>query len=198
MYTHPITGIPLGDAPSLLNTSYTLTAEVEIPEGGAEGMLATQGGRFAGWGLYLLKGKPVFLWNLVDLERVRWESPEALSPGRHTITFAFKYDGSGEGTLAFNSFSGIGQDGEGLLSVDSKVVSKKRTKRMLPLILQWDETFDIGADTGTPVDDNDYQVPFTFTGRLVQLTLKLQPPSLSEAEKKLLREEGQNNNRASE
>lgn len=198
VYTYPLTGIPLGDAPNILNASYILTAEVEIPEGGAEGMLATQGGRFGGWGFYILKGKPVFLWNLVDLERIRWESPEALSPGNHTISFSFKYDGAGMGTLAFNSFSGIGHGGTGELSVDDTVVSTKKMKRTLPLILQWDETFDIGSDTGTPVDDKDYQIPFKFTGKLKKITLKLDRPKLSDAEIKLLQEQGQRNNRTSE
>ena len=77
-YTKPLTGIPQGDSPLLLNCSYTITADIEVPEGGAEGMLLTSGGRFAGYGFYLFKGKPVFLWNLVDLKRVRWEGPEAL------------------------------------------------------------------------------------------------------------------------
>jgi arylsulfatase A-like enzyme len=90
-YTHPVTGIPGGDAPIILDKSYTITAEVEIPAGGAEGMLLTQGGRFGGYGFYLLKGKPVFLWNLLDLKRIRWEGLEALSPGKHTLTFDFKY-----------------------------------------------------------------------------------------------------------
>src|SRR5262249_13663078 len=71
-WTRPLTGTPNGDAPSVLNTSYTFTAEVEIPKGGAEGMLITQGGRFGGYGFYVLKGKPVFTWNLVDLKRVKW------------------------------------------------------------------------------------------------------------------------------
>lgn len=198
IYTYPITGIPLGDSPNLLNSSYTLTAEIEIPQEGAEGILVTQGGRFAGWGFYLLKSKPVFLWNLVGLKRVRWESPEALSPGKHTLKFDFKYDGIGAGTLAFNNFSGIGQGGTGELSVDGKVVSSQRMKRTIPLILQWDETFDIGSDTGTPVDDRDYQIPFKFTGKLNKITLHLDPPVLSEAEKKLLQTEGQRDNRASE
>ena len=79
-YSGELTGIPHGDAPSILDTSYTITAEIEIPQGGAEGMLLTEGGRFGGYGFYLLKGKPVFLWNLLDLERVRWEGPEALRP----------------------------------------------------------------------------------------------------------------------
>ena len=66
--------------PSLLNTSYTITADIEVPAGGAEGMLMTEGGRFGGWGFYLVKGKPVFTWNLFDLKRVRWEGPEATRP----------------------------------------------------------------------------------------------------------------------
>lgn len=198
LYKFPITGIPLGDAPNLLNTSYTLTADIEIPAEGAEGMIATQGGRFGGWGFYLLKSKPVFVWNLVDLERIRWEGPEALSPGKHIIKFDFKYDGAGAGTLAFNSLSGIGQPGEGTLFVDGKEVAKQRMKRTLPLILQWDETFDIGSDTGTPVDDKDYQTPFAFTGKLNSLSLHIDPPKLSAEEKKLLQTEGQRDNRASE
>lgn len=197
-YTYPVFGIPLGDAPSLLNTSYRVSAEVEVPKEGAQGMLATQGGRFGGWGFYILKNKPVFVWNLVDLERVRWESPEALTPGKHTILFDFKYDGSGAGTLAFNSFSGLGQSGTGTLSVDGKVVVTKKMAHTIPLILQWDETFDIGRDTGTPIDDRDYQVPFQFNGKIVKIDLKVEPPKLTEAQIQLLQKEGGRNNRASE
>jgi hypothetical protein len=183
-----VTGIPHGDAPSLLNTSYAITAEVEIPEGGAEGMIHTNGGRFGGYGLYLLKGKPVFLWNLLDVERTRWEAPEALSPGKHTIAFDFKYDGLGFATLAFNNMSGIGKGGIGTLKVDGEVVAEHRMERTVPLILQWDETFDIGADTGTTVDDKDYQVPFTFTGKLDKLTISLDRPPLTPEDIKKLEE----------
>jgi arylsulfatase A-like enzyme len=196
-YTKPLTGIPQGDSPLLLNTSYTITAEVEIPEGGAEGMLLTSGGRFAGYGFYLLKGKPVFLWNLADLKRIRWEGPDALSPGKHTVEFDFRYDGLGMGTLAFNNMSGIGRGGTGVLKVDGKEVATQKMERTLPLILQWDETFDIGSDTGTPVDDKDYQVPFKFTGKLVKLTLKVDRPQLRPEDIKKL-EAAQRNNRASE
>src|SRR5262249_21262434 len=169
-----ITGTPNGDAPSILDASYTFTAEVEIPQDGAEGMIVTQGGRFGGYGFYLLKGRPVFLWNLVDLKRIRWEGPEALSPGRHTLEFDFKYDGLGMGTLAFNNLSGIGRGGIGVLKVDGKEVASQKMEHTLPLVLQWDENFDIGADTGTPVDDQDYQVPFKFTGTLDKLTLQIE------------------------
>ena len=92
-------------------------------EGGAEGMILTSGGRFAGYGFYLLKGKPVFLWNLIDLKRIKWEGPDALAPGKHTLEFDFKYDGLGVGTLAFNNMSGLGRPGTGTLKVDGKAVA---------------------------------------------------------------------------
>ncbi len=177
-----ITGTPNGDAPSLLNTSYSYRADVEIPQGGAEGMIVTQGGRFGGYALYVLKGKPVFVWNLVDLRRVRWEAPQALAPGSHSIEFDFKYEGLGGGTLAYNNLSGIGRGGTGVLKVDGQTVSTQTMDHTLAAILQWDENFDIGADTGTPVDDADYQTPFAFTGKLNKLTLTIDRPKLSPAD----------------
>jgi arylsulfatase len=134
----------------------------------------------------LLKGKPVFVWNLLNLSRVRWEGPEALSPGKHTVEFDFKYDGFGFATLAFNNITGIGHQGTGMLKVDGRVVAAQRMERTIPLLLPWDETFDIGSDTGTPVDDRDYQVPFKFTGIINKLTITLDPPKLTpEDEQKL-------------
>jgi arylsulfatase len=159
-------------------------------------MIVTQGGRFGGYGFYLLKGKPVFLWNLVDLKRVRWEGAKALSPGKHTLEFDFKYDGLGLGNVAFNNLSGIGRGGIGVLKVDGKEVARQTMERTLPLILQWDENFDVGADTGTPVDDNDYQVPFRFTGKLNKLTLKLEPPVLTPDDVKRLEQAVRNNSAA--
>ena len=77
-----ITGTPNGDAPSILDASYKFKADVDVPEGGGDGMIVTQGGRFGGYGFYVLKGKPVFLYNFVDLERFRWEAPDVLSAGQ--------------------------------------------------------------------------------------------------------------------
>jgi arylsulfatase len=150
-------------------------------------MLITQGGRFAGYGFYLLKGKPVFLWNLVDLKRVRWEGPEALAPGKHMLEFDFKYDGLGFATLAFNNVSGIGRGGTGILKVDGKVVAEQKIEQSLPITLAWDENLDVGSDTGTPVDDKDYQVPFAFTGKINKITLTIDRPKLTpEDEKRLM------------
>jgi arylsulfatase len=185
-YAGELTGIPPGDAPSLLNTSYTITADVTIPEGGAEGMLNTNGGRFGGYGFYVLKGKPVFTWNLLDLKRIRWEGTDALAPGKHMLEFDFKYEGLGFATLAFNNMSGIGRGGSGVLKVDGEVVATHKMEHTIPIIMQFDETFDVGADTGTPVDDKDYQVPFRFTGKLNKLTIKVDRPKLTPADIKKL------------
>jgi hypothetical protein len=184
----PVTGIAYSAAPSLLNTSYTISADIDVPQGGAEGVIVTQGGRFGGYGLYLLKGKPVFTWNLLDLKRVKWEGPDALSPGKHTLVYDFKYDGLGFATLAFNNISGIGRGGTGTLSVDGRVVATQAMEHTIPLTLPWDETFDIGSDTGTGVDDADYQIPFAFTGRIDKLTFTLAPPVLTEDDKRRLME----------
>jgi arylsulfatase len=197
VYTHPMTGLPQGDSPLLLNCSYTITADIEVPEGGAEGMLVTSGGRFGGWGFYLLKGKPVFTWDLVDLKRQKWEAPDALAPGKHTVEFDFKYDGLGAGTLAFNNLSGIGRPGTGTLKVDGKDVATQKMEHTIPLILQWDESMDIGSDTGTPVDDQDYQCPFAFTGKFSKIKIEVDRPQLSPEDIKKL-EEASRNNKVSE
>src|SRR3984957_5699669 len=89
--------IPEGTAPSILNKSFRVTANVTIPAGGAEGVIVTQGGRFNGWGLYLLDGKPVFHYNLVGVQRYNVAGPDKLSPGAHTVVVDFKYDGGGVG-----------------------------------------------------------------------------------------------------
>jgi arylsulfatase A-like enzyme len=186
VYTRPMTGLPQGDSPMLLNASYTITADIEVPQGGAEGMILTSGGRFAGYGFYLLKGKPVFLWNLIDLKRPKWEAKDALTPGKHIVEFDFKYDGLGVGTLAFNNMSGLGRPGTGTLKVDGKEVQTLKLEHTLPMILQWDEAFDIGSDTLTGVNDEDYKPPFPLTAKLNKLTIKVDRPKLTEEDVKKL------------
>ncbi len=170
-YSRVVTGIDPAFAPNLLNKSYSITAEIEVPEGGGEGMIATLGGRFGGYGLYLLKGKPVFVYNLLNLERFRWEAPQALAPGKHTIVFEFTYDGPGPG-----------KGGTGLLGIDGVQVVNQAVPHTIPFLMTLDETFDIGSDTRTPVDDNDYQPPFPFTGTIVKLTYQLGPEQLTDAD----------------
>ena len=160
-YTRPIIGIPLGTAPSILNKSFSVNADIEVPAGGGEGMLVTQGGRFGGWGIYLLRGRPVFLYNLLDLERPKIATLEPLSAGRHTVEFNFAYDGPG-----------FGKGGTGIIKVDGKEAAKLQLPHTLPFALEASETFDVGSDSGTGVNDADYLAPFRFTGKLNKLTLK--------------------------
>jgi arylsulfatase A-like enzyme len=235
-YTGENVGIPVGNAPSILDRDYTITANVTIPSGGAQGMIATLGGRFGGYGLYLSRtfnwwfherlfrrlgwavfllglllawfgqfrrssggkafgyllatvgllavilvfvtglagigsGKPVFLYNFLDMERFKWEG-SALSAGSHQIVFTFKYDGPGPG-----------KGGTGVLSVDGKEVDRKTIAHTIPLLMAIDETFDIGVDTRTPVDDLEYRLPFRFTGKIDKLTYNLGPEQMSAEDK---------------
>ena len=172
--------IPVGNAPSIMNKDYTITAEITVPKGGAEGMIATMGGRFGGYGLYLLKGKPVFTYNLLDLERYRWEGGvgardllgRALEPGKHTIVFDFKYDGPGPG-----------KGGTGVMTVDGKEFAKKTIPHTIPMLMAIDESFDIGSDTRSGVDDS-YKLPFHFTGTIGKLTYRLGPNQMTAEEQK--------------
>ncbi|MDR6929504.1 arylsulfatase [Pseudomonas sp. BE134] len=173
-YSGELSGLPESSAPNTLNKSYSITAEVEVPAGGAEGMLNTLGGRFGGYGFYLLKGKPIFAYNLLAVEHFRWEGPTALTPGKHTVAFDFKYDGPG-----------FGKGGTGILSVDGKEVDRKAIPHTIPFIATVDETFDVGVDTRMGVDDNDYLPPFRFTGQLDKLTIKLEAPKLTSEERVL-------------
>ena len=225
----------VSNAPSILDRSYTITAEVTIPEGGAEGMIVTLGGRFGGYGLYLSRtfnwwyhqrffrrigwavfvlglllvwlgqyrkwspgkirvgkavailglvgvavvtvtawagisrGKPVFLYNFLDLpgQRFKWSGP-TLSSGKHQIVFDFKYDGPGPA-----------KGGTGVLSVDGKEVDRKTIAHTIPVLMALDETFDVGVDTRTPVDDLEYQLPFAFQGSIDKLTFDIGPDQMS-------------------
>ena len=171
-YSGELSGVPASAAPRILDKSYTITAEVEIPDGGAEGMIVTEGGRFGGYGLFLSKGvagvragKPVFLYNLLNLKRTTWSGP-ALDAGKHTIVFDFKSDGPD-----------LGSGGTGVLSVDGKEVDRKSMEHTTPITFPEDESFDVGQDTRTGVAmlEYRYDVPFKFTGKINKLTFKLEP-----------------------
>ncbi len=176
VYNKAVSGLPDGSAPNILGKSFSIAADVDVPQNGAEGMLVTLGGHFGGYGLYLLKGKPVFSYNLLAVEHFRWEGPSALSPGKHKVLFDFKYDGPG-----------FGKGGTGVLSVDGNQVATQTIPHTTPFLVTIDETFDIGIDTRTPVDDS-YQVPFAFTGTLNKLAVNLAPPedpkALAEAQQR--------------
>lgn len=171
-YSGVLSGVPPACAPSILERSYVISAEVEIPEGGAEGMIVTEGGRFGGYGLFLTKGelgfgsgKVVFLYNLLGLKRVAWEGP-TLKPGKHQISFGFVYDGPG-----------FGKGGTGTLTVDGNVVATNTLEHTVPITFPEDEAFDVGMDTRTPVSliEYHYDCPFKFTGTIKRLTYELGP-----------------------
>ncbi len=196
-YSGEMTGTPNGDAPSVLATSYNFKAEIEIPKGGAEGMIVTQGGRFAGYGFYLLKGKPVFLWNLVDLKRLKWEGSEALAPGKHTLEFDFKYDGLGAAHARLRQPQRSGSQRHGCTQGRRQGGRDQEDGKDNSHDPAVGRELRCGADTGTPVNDKDYQVPFRFTGKLDKLTLTIDRPKLSPEDIKKL-ETAMHNNPASE
>ena len=183
-YTGTLTGMPNSNAPNILAKSFTITADIEVPEDGGDGMIVTDGGRFGGYGLYLLKGKPIFTFNLLALERVRWEGDEVLAPGKHSLEFDFTYDGPG-----------MAKGGSGVLKVDGKDVATKSLPHTIPAILTIDETLDIGSDTRTPVDDADYQVPFPFTGTVEKVGFKLGPSQMLPEDHKAAQEMKDNANK---
>jgi arylsulfatase A-like enzyme len=177
-YSGALANVPhpgAGGAPNMLNKSYTITAEVEIPDGGAEGTLVTDGGHFGGYGFYLLKGRPVFCWNLLQLALVKWRGADPVAPGKHMLEFDWKYDGPG-----------LGKGGVGTLKVDGNVVDSHPMPKSLPVGIGWCETFCVGVDTGTAVDESDYQVPFRFTGKINKLTMALGPEELTPAEREMI------------
>ena len=170
-YSGVMPGIPNANAPNILGRSYNITAQVQVPQGGGDGMIVTQGGRWGGFGLYLLKGKPVFDYNMLILAQYRWVAQQPLTPGKHTIVFDYTYDGPG-----------IAKGGSGVLSVDGQVVATGKQANSIAFLNVADETFDVGVDTRTGVNDHDYQVPFAFDGTIDKLVVTLGPLQLSAAD----------------
>ncbi len=181
-YANRLTGIPNSDAPNILAKSYSINAEIEVTNTGNEGMIVTDGGRFGGYGLYLAKGIPVFSYNLLGLAHFQWTGSTTLSSGRHSLRFDFTYDGPG-----------FGKGGTGILSIDEKVVDTKKIPHTIPFVLTIDESFDIGSDTRTGVNE-EYKLPFVFTGKINKVTFTLKPNSPAE-ERALMQktQETQNN-----
>jgi len=167
VYTAPVS-IAMGAMPPYVGRDFRITADIDVPRGRAEGMLITEGGRFDGWGLYLLKGKPVFTYNMLDVERFRWEGKQAITPGRHTVVFDFKYDGPG-----------LAKGGTGVLTVDGREVARQTIPHTVPALVTDDEWMDVGYDTRTGVDDRDYQPPFPFTGKINKITFNPGPPEMT-------------------
>jgi arylsulfatase len=167
--------VPESSSPNVKNKSHTITVGVEIPKGGADGVLVAAGGTVGGYALFVKDGKPSYEYNYFTVERYKIASKDRLTPGKHTIRFEFKYDGGG-----------VGKGGTGKLFVDDKEVAKGRIKKTVLGRFSADETFDTGEDTGSPVSDA-YKAPFRFGGTIKKIEIDLAPENLGAADREKLK-----------
>ena len=161
VYETPLTALPEAAAPDLKNKSFTVTAEAEIPAGGAEGMIFTQGGFTGGWGLYMQQGKLVGLHSFIALERYRVVSSEPVPTGKVTLAMDFRSDGGG-----------MGKGGTITLVANGRKIGEGRVEKTTPFKYSLYEGQDIGEDSGSPIDFS-YTPPFKFTGKLGRVTVEL-------------------------
>jgi len=137
------------------NRSHSVTAQLAVPEGGAEGVVIAQGGAFGGWSLYLNGGRPTYCYNLLGVQRFKVSGGDPLPAGAHQVRMEFAYDGGG-----------LGNGGDVTLYVDGAAVGEGRVEGTMPLIFSGDETTDLGTDTATPVSDDYASGECVFTGRI--------------------------------
>lgn len=150
------------------NKSHSITADVQIPDGGANGVLLAQSGCFGGWSLYLKDGKPTYTYNFLGMQKFTIASPKAIAAGPATITYDFTYDGGGPG-----------KGGTGTISVNGEKVAEGRIDHTQAFMFSADEGVDVGADLATAVTD-DYQVPFKFSGKINKITVATKPVSAAQ------------------
>ncbi|BAU65501.1 sulfatase [Stanieria sp. NIES-3757] len=153
--------LPEGSTPDLKHVNHTITVDVTIPDEGAEGMLATLGGRFAGYGLFIQDNKLVYHYNLAGVERYDVVSDRDVPTGNITLKAEYKTD-------ADQPYAGATVT----LYANNRKIGQGRVEKTLPNRITLDETFDVGFDTGTPVKES-YKLPFTFTGKLKQVAINL-------------------------
>lgn len=162
-YYPGIIGLPDAACPSILNKSWTITADIELLEDETNGMIITHGGLEGGYGLYLRDGVPTFVYNFLSLERPTFAAEKPLPKGKAQLTVDFVYDGDG-----------VGKGGEISLSANGKKIAGGRLERTVPAQFSLGEGIDIGMDVGSPVDFT-YSLPFAFTGKIEQVTIELHP-----------------------
>ena len=150
---------------NIKNRSSKIIAELDIPSGGANGAILSQGGRFGGWSLYMKDGKPVYVYNFLGLSRYTVEAPAALPAGAATVVLDFVYDGGGPG-----------KGGKATLLVNGKPVAEGRVEKTQPNIFSADETADVGIDNQTPVALGiGIGAETRFTGTIHKVTLEVGP-----------------------
>lgn len=148
---------------NLKNKSFSISADVQVPSGGADGVLIAQAGRFGGWSFYLKDGKPTYTYNFLGMKQLKISSADAVPAGAANIRLDFVYDGGG-----------VGKGGTGIISVNGKKVAEGRIEQTQGVAFSADEGTDVGADMATAVSD-DYQVPFRFTGAIDKITVDIKP-----------------------
>lgn len=153
-------GMPENVFINVKNRSHAITAELDIPKGGAEGVILAQGGRFAGWSLHVKEGKPVYTYNWVGMERYTIASPEPLPEGKATLRYEFAYDGGGRG-----------KGGQGTLSVNGRKVAEGRIEKTVPNLFSADETANVGVDEETPVTADYPEGANRFTGKILKVVV---------------------------
>ena len=146
------------------NRSLTITADVEIPAGGANGVILAQGGRFGGWSLYMKAGKPVYTYNFIGIQRFTVAGTQAVPAGKSTIRLEFAYDGGG-----------LGKGGLATIYVNDRKVGEGRIERTQPMIFSADETADVGEDDATPVTEDYKAYDNKFTGKILKVTIDVKP-----------------------
>jgi hypothetical protein len=149
---------------NLKNRSCSITADLEIPEGGANGVVIAQAGRFGGWSLYLKDGKPTYCYNFVGMQEYKVASPTALPAGKATLRMNFDYDGGG-----------VGKGGLATLLVNGGKVASGRIERTQMAIFSADETAGVGKDDATPVTNDYKERDNAFTGKILKVTLDVKP-----------------------
>jgi arylsulfatase len=148
---------------NLKNVSHAVAADIDVPAGGAGGVIVAQGGAFGGWSLYLrADATPVYAYNLLGLQLVKIAADAPLAAGRHRLVMTFDYDGGGPG-----------QGGTVRLSVDGDEVGEGRLERTIPLVFSLDETLDVGRDSGSAVSDDYTAEGSEFTGVIHQVRLEI-------------------------
>jgi arylsulfatase len=158
---------------NIKNRSHTITAEVQIPEGGANGVVISQAGRFGGWSLYLKDGKPMYAYNFLGLKTYKVSAAEALPAGKATIRYEFAYDGGG-----------MGKGGTGTILVNGKKVAEGRIDRTQGNFFSADEGADVGLDGETPVTDDYKEGDNKFTGEIKKVVIQLGKSGLTASDEK--------------
>jgi arylsulfatase len=158
-----MTGMMEGVFVNVKNRSKTITAEVEVPQGGGNGTIIAQGGRFGGWSLYVKDGVPGYDYNFLGLQQTSIVADKPLAPGKATLKFDFAYDGGGPG-----------KGGMGTLYVNGEKVAEGRIEHTQAGMFSADETADVGIDLGTPVVEAiGAEHASKFSGRIPKVAVEV-------------------------